>query len=113
MPWSRSDLRGVEPALALAVALRDAALAALVPGGAGQALDLELHRALQHGLGELLQEVAAAALLHQLQKCHLLVGRRVVSGAVQGSQPDLTPTRAMTTPSSAAANAHAKRKWSG
>jgi hypothetical protein len=50
-----------------------------VLGGANQPLDLELHQALQHQLGQVLQKITAAALLQQLQECHSLFGHRVFS----------------------------------
>jgi hypothetical protein len=57
--------------------MRGAALTALVPPGADYALDLELHQPLQHRFRQLLQKIAAGALLQQLQQWHRVVGHRV------------------------------------
>jgi hypothetical protein len=67
----------LQRAIAEPVAMRGAVLAALVPPGADHAFDLELHQPLQHRFRQLLEKIAAAALLQQLQQWHRVVGHRV------------------------------------
>src|SRR5260370_34894742 len=67
----------LQRAVAEAVAVSGAVLAALVPSGADHPLDLELHQPLQHRFRQLLQKIAAATLLQQLQQWHRVVGHRV------------------------------------
>ena len=65
-------------ALAKAIALRRARLAAFVTRGADKVLDVLLHQPLQNRFGEILQKVAAAALANEIEKCHCVIGHRIV-----------------------------------
>ena len=49
-----------------------------MPPGADQAFDIGFHQNLQHGLRNGSQKIAFAALLQQLDRCHSLVGHRVL-----------------------------------
>jgi hypothetical protein len=64
----------------MAVAVVGPIPGALVPAGAAEVIDLELHQPLQRGCRQFLQEIGAVGLLDQLEKCHLLIGHRVISG---------------------------------
>ena len=65
-------------AFAKAITLRRARLVALVARGADEIFDVVVHQLLQNRFGEILQKVAAAALAHHIEKCHCIVGHRVV-----------------------------------
>ena len=65
-------------AFAKAVALGRARLVALVTRSADEIFDVVVHQLLQNRFGKILQKVAAAALAHEIEKCHCVIGHRVV-----------------------------------
>ena len=76
------EVEGAEPrlqiAFAKAVALRRARLIALVARGADEVFDVVVHQLLQNGFGEIFQQILPAALANKVEKCHCIVGHRVV-----------------------------------
>lgn len=90
---------GLQRPVAVAVAPGRPPGAALVPAGADHPVHLELHQPLQHQLGHLLQEIAGATLLQQLQQCHFLLGHRLPLRFGSGLATRPYPMKPMTTPS--------------
>ncbi len=81
---------GIQLTRARAVAVGGARVAALMPGGADQRLDLEVHQPVQRVLGDGAQEIAIRALLDLLDQCHSVVGHRGVLGRDRVLQLDPT-----------------------